>query len=151
MRLYTPCLCLHQIWSKSVDKTQSTATVAKKPPKWTLLRHNVATSLRHDYILYMVRCVLYHVPVLTKFEANLSKRHGYGGQKWTFSRRYDVTSGYIIIFPDLVNKQITVVGRSAIYSSYACNYLSYSETIFIRSLTNNGSFTPKYKFKNIRD
>ena len=38
------------------NRSKNTATVAKKPPKWTFLRHNVATLLRHDVQSSIVRC-----------------------------------------------------------------------------------------------
>ena len=100
----TPCPCMYQIWSESVEKhghsgpktakmdvftrlrrdvvtswrlfphgtmriyhvhvstkfeanrSKNTATVAQKPPKWTFLRHNVTTLLRHDVFFHMMRC-----------------------------------------------------------------------------------------------
>ena len=58
-----PCSCLYQIWSKSVEKHgHSGPKTARNGPKWTFLRHNVATSLRHDVFFHRVRCA-YTMPM----------------------------------------------------------------------------------------
>ena len=41
----------------------------QKPPKWTLLRHNVATSLRHDVNSHIVHCVY----IMSLFPSNLKQ------------------------------------------------------------------------------
>ena len=52
MRLYH----VHVSTKFEANRSINTVTVAKKPPKWTFFRHNVATSLRHDVDSHMVHC-----------------------------------------------------------------------------------------------
>ena len=66
----------------SVEKTHLFATPtlpktecqAQNTPKWTFVRHNVVTSLRHDIFSPHANGHLNHVHVSTKIEANQSVR-----------------------------------------------------------------------------
>ena len=52
MRLYRVHVCT----KFEANRSKNTATVAQNGPKWTFLRHYVATSLRHDVFFHMLRC-----------------------------------------------------------------------------------------------
>ena len=67
-----PRASLHSSTSTARGRNCSWAAVAKKPLKLTFLRHNVATSLRHDKFFRMLLCA-YHAHVCTKFEVNRLK------------------------------------------------------------------------------
>ena len=53
-----PCPCFHQVWSKSVEKHGHSGP---KTPKWTFLRHNVATFLRHNVAMLLRHDVFSHM------------------------------------------------------------------------------------------
>ena len=52
-------MCIYRVHVSTkfeANRSKNTATVAQKPPKWTFLRRNVATLLRHDVFLHMIQC-----------------------------------------------------------------------------------------------
>ena len=66
----TKRLCHAHFCTKfEANRLKNTATVAKKPPKWTFLRHNVATSLRHDVFFHMLQCAY----TMSMFPPNLKQ------------------------------------------------------------------------------
>ena len=92
MRLYH----VHVSTKFEANRSKNTATVAQNAPKWTFLRHYVATSLRHDLFFHMIRLTyLSHNNVYAQFEANRSKNTATMAKKppiLTFLRHNVVTS-----------------------------------------------------------
>ena len=99
MRLYRVHVCT----KFEANRSKNTATVAQKPPKWTFLRHNVATSLRHDVFFHMLRCAYtmsMSVPNLKQIGWKTRpqcSRNPQMAQNWRFyvitsRRRYVITS-----------------------------------------------------------
>ena len=91
---------MHVSTKFEVNRSKNMATGAKKPPKKTLWRHNVATLLRHDVNFYMEQSA-YAICMFPPNLKQIGRKTWLQGPKNRQKRRYDVITSrrcYVMTF-----------------------------------------------------
>ena len=127
MRLYYAHVCN----KFEANQSKNTATVAQKPPKWTFLRNNVATLLRHDVVFHMVQCVY----TMSMYVPNLKRIGRKTRPQWPKNRQngrfYAITSRRCYVMTSFSTWYVTPIPCSCIYQ------------IWSKSVEKNGHSGPK--------